>query len=235
MFRRCISCYSVHMQIKDAMSRPAIVISPEASVYDALELMKKEKIRRLPVVRDGRLAGIVTDRDIRDTALSDQAVLPERTKSDYLRDIPISRVMTQGATIVSPDDPVECATLLMKKYKIGGMPVVDNGRVVGVITESDIFRIFSTIFGAEPGFLRVTIEDSDYSRNKITDIFLLMSDKIQTLLFSPEGPDIVIVFRVPNGKSDGLPILEKLAKSGVELVDWELFEPERQLSEAEQS
>ena len=219
------------MLIKDVMTRPFISISPTASAYEALELMKKAKIRRLPVEDNGSLVGIVTDRDIRDASLSNQANLSVKTKEDYLLDIPVGRIMTQSVTTVSPNDPVERATLLMRKHKISGLPVVHMGRIVGIITESDIFRVFSSIFGAEPGFLRVGIDDTEYARKKLADIFLLTSDKIQTLLFSTEGPEIVIVFRTPKGKDDALPILEKLATSGVEILDWDLLESEKELAE----
>lgn len=220
------------MLIKDVMTRPFISISPDASAYEAREEMKKGNIRRLPVVQEGRVVGIVTDRDIREAAVSSLEELSEDGRSEYLRDIPVSRIMTKTVTVVSPNDRVERASYLMRKHKIGGLPVVDRGRIVGIITESDIFRVFTTILGGEPGFLIVEILDTDYARKKIVDIFFLSSDKIQTLLFSPEGPEIIIVFRAPKGNDDALPILEKLAISGVEILDWELFQPARELVEA---
>ncbi len=124
------------------MTTPAITAPPEMVLPAARQLLRDRRIRRLPVVdAAGTLLGIVTERDI--IRVSDSHVTDVRDYNLYHRvaDLPIGDIMTREVVTVSPDTPIiEVAQLLLDR-RIGGVPVVEHGRVVGVITESDLFRL----------------------------------------------------------------------------------------------
>ena len=124
------------------MSSPAIVIEQSMPLPDARQRLKQQHIRRLPVVdADGRLLGIVTEGDI--NRVSDSHVTDVRDYSLYHRvaDLPIGEIMTRAVVTVTPDTPIMEVARLLLDHRIGGVPVMEDGRVVGVITESDLFRL----------------------------------------------------------------------------------------------
>ncbi len=117
------------------MTKNPVVIGPDDYLSSAQEKMKSGEFRRLPVVEDGRLIGIVTDRDLRQ-----HIGFLERTK--------VNAAMTETLVTVSPSDTIEKAAQLMLKHKIGGLPVVDEGRLVGILTTSDLVQTFLDVMGA---------------------------------------------------------------------------------------
>lgn len=147
------------MLVGERMSRPVITIHPEMAIQEALNEMRREKVRRFPVVdQRGRLVGIVSERDLLHAAPSDATSLSVFELNYLLSRIPVGEVMTADVLTVSEDTPVEVAARMMADNKIGGMPVTNNGEVVGIITETDLFKIFLEILGARYAGLRVTTE-----------------------------------------------------------------------------
>lgn len=132
------------MYVRDYMSSPAVTIPTDTSFSDALKLMKDRSIRRLPVVdsRD-RLVGIVSERDLLHAAPSDATSLSMWEVNYLLAKLSVKELMTKKVVSVTPDMLLEDAASLMLEHKIGGLPVVDaEKRVLGVITETDIFKAF---------------------------------------------------------------------------------------------
>jgi len=135
--------------VRDLMSCPPIVIDPDSSLAEAEALMAQKGIRRLPVVdAEGRLVGIVSHGDVRE-GLSATA-----TQNPYAPDVQeqwltVADVMTPDVVTVTPDTPLWKVANLMLEHKIGGLPVVEGGKVVGMITESDIFKLIVQQWRAE--------------------------------------------------------------------------------------
>lgn len=128
--------------VKDWMTKNVVTVTPNTTLPDAHRIMKERKIRRLPVVDDhGHLVGIVTRGDIREASPSDATTLSIYELNYLLAKLTVDKIMTKNPVTVSPDTLVKDAARLMLEHKIGGLPVVENGKVVGIITESDIFRI----------------------------------------------------------------------------------------------
>ncbi len=127
-------------RVADWMSTPAIVIAPTVTLADAQRLMEQRHIRRLPIVDNGRLVGIITRGDLR-TAQPADTTLSYYEWRALLDQVTVSECMTRNVKTISPDAPALEAARLMLAHKIGGLPVVDADRVVGVITESDLFRL----------------------------------------------------------------------------------------------
>lgn len=130
--------------VRDWMTPHPITVDPKTSLPDAHRLMKDSRIRRLPVVDRGRLVGIVTLGDVREAEPSDATSLSIYEIHYLLSKLSIDHIMTRDPLTIAPDATIRQAARLMLDNKIGGLPVVDaRGALVGIITESDIFRIFA--------------------------------------------------------------------------------------------
>jgi CBS domain-containing protein len=127
-------------RVADWMSTPPITVAPNTSLTAARRLMERYQVRRLPVVEDGRLIGIVTWGDLRAAQPSAAAILSVYEWHALLDKATIAECMTRHPLTVSPDASLREAAEIMLTHKIGGLPVVEAGRVVGIITESDLMR-----------------------------------------------------------------------------------------------
>jgi acetoin utilization protein AcuB len=132
-------------------------ISPDVSVLEATERMQRERVRRYPVIGDGKLVGIVSLDDLLRASPSSVESLNVWEVSYMLTQVKVQDVMTKEVITVTEFTPLEEAAKLMLDRKIGGLPVVRDGVLLGIITESDIFRIFAELLGAtEPG-IRISV------------------------------------------------------------------------------
>lgn len=129
--------------VRDWMTTNPITVLPKTTLPDAHKLMKESKIRRLPVVDHGHLTGIVTLGDVREAQPSNATSLSIFELHYLLSKLTVDKIMTREPITISPDAGVREAARLMLDHKIGGLPVVQDGRLVGIITESDIFRVLA--------------------------------------------------------------------------------------------
>lgn len=131
------------MYVRQLMSQGVVTIEETATCATAAERMVRERIRHLPVVDSrGRLTGIVTDRDLRHH-LFEPAVLKDVgavSVETLLKSVPVSQVMSSPVVSVGADDRLEDAARRMLEDKVGSLPVVEDGRVIGIITETDLLR-----------------------------------------------------------------------------------------------
>ena len=131
-----------HELVKDWMTAEVITITPDVPLPEVHDLMSKHWIRRLPVVYQGQLLGIITLGDVREAEPSDARSLSIWELNYLISKLQAHRVMTPTPITISPDDTIGEATRLMLDHKISGLPVVSGqNQLVGIITESDIFRI----------------------------------------------------------------------------------------------
>jgi len=131
------------MKVKDLMSRQVVTISPSDSCLEAVGRMHRARVRHLPVVnRDELLVGVVTDRDLRHHLFSPRVfeTLGETPVEALLKAAPVAGIMSRLVISVPPDAPLSEAAHLMMAERIGSLPVVDGGRVVGIVTETDLLR-----------------------------------------------------------------------------------------------
>lgn len=134
------------MLVREWMTTVLITVRPDAPVAEAQHLMRHRRIRHLPVVAGGRLAGILTDRDVR-TALPSQATSLAAGEIHYLLDrLSVERIMTRSVITIGPDAPIADAVGLLLAYRIGALPVIENDRLVGIITETDVLTAFAATF-----------------------------------------------------------------------------------------
>jgi acetoin utilization protein AcuB len=158
------------MFVGDRMSRPVISVSPDSPINEVLAMFKKEHIRRAPVISKGKLIGIVSETDLLNASPSDATTLSVWEMNYLISKVKIKDVMTKQVTSVNKDTPIEEAARIMADQKIGGMPVVDRDKVVGMITETDLFKIFLELMGARDKGIRVTatIEEKPGELAKVT-------------------------------------------------------------------
>ena len=130
--------------IRDWMTPDPITIGPNTTLPEAARLMKECNIHRLPIVDNERLVGIVTLGDIREASPSNAHSLSIYELNYLIARLTVGEIMTRHPITVTPDMSVEAAARLMLEHKIGGLPVMDGNRLVGIITETDIFRLLVT-------------------------------------------------------------------------------------------
>ena len=138
------------MLVKNWMSKEVITIDADDSMSNAMDLLKKHDIRMLPVMKNGNLVGVVTDRDLKRASASDATTLEIHELLYILSKIKVKDVMTKEHITVSGDFTVEETAMLLLENKISGVPVVDEGgQVVGIITQNDLFRVLISLTGVD--------------------------------------------------------------------------------------
>lgn len=131
------------VRVRELMARQVVTVVESDSCRDAVERMYRARIHHLPVVsREGMLVGVVTDRDLRHYFFSSRVhdKLGAVAVDEVLRGVPVGEIMSAPAITASSDDDLLAAARVMLKTKVGSLPVVDGGRVVGIITETDVLR-----------------------------------------------------------------------------------------------
>lgn len=158
------------MLVGERMSRPVISVTPDTPINDALAMFRKEHIRRAPVMKDGKLVGIVSESDLLNASPSPVTTLSIWEMNYLISKVTVSRVMSKKVITVDQDTPIEEAARIMADKKIGGVPVVSAGKVVGIITETDLFKIFLELMGARQKATRVTatLEDKPGQLARLT-------------------------------------------------------------------
>ena len=130
------------MRVGQWMTKDPVTVGPKESILVARTILRQRGIRRLPVVEGDHLVGIVTDRDLREAWASDANTLSAQELHYLLEKIPVRDVMTSLVITVTPETSLEEAVSVLQVKKIGGLPVLREGRLVGILTETDVFRAF---------------------------------------------------------------------------------------------
>lgn len=164
------------MLVRDRMTEDPITATADLPITEARELMRKNEVRRLPVVDDkGNLVGIVTRDDILLASPSPVTSLSVWEITYLLSQVTVDEVMTKDVFTVSADCPVEEAARVMVDNKISGLPVMQDDELVGIITESDIFKSFLELFGGGQKGIRVTAL-APYVKGNLAEISTAVAD-----------------------------------------------------------
>lgn len=194
------------MFVGERMSHPVITLTPDTPIHDALAMFRKEHIRRAPVVKEGKMLGIVSERDLLNASPSPVTTLSVWEINYLLSKVTVKEVMTKKVKTVDTDTPIEEAARIMADSKIGGLPVVHNGALVGMITETDLFKIFLELMGAREKGIRATVLIDD-KPGQLTKITKAISDAGGNFLSFGQfaGPDSgtrIVTFKVAGLKKD---------------------------------
>jgi acetoin utilization protein AcuB len=177
------------MYVSDWMTKKIFSIEPDAYLSDAIYLMREKSVKHVPVVKGGKLKGILSDRDIKEYSPSKATSLDIYELHYLLATTKIKEIAKTKIITTTPDTPVEEAALIMLDNNIGCLPVLENGSLAGIISDKDIYRALVDITGVRHGGNRicVTIEDRSGSIKDVADIIRRHNFRLQGILTSYEG------------------------------------------------
>jgi acetoin utilization protein AcuB len=213
----------VVLLMQDWMKQKVLTLGPEASAFEALRLCRERRIRHIPVVKDERLVGIISDRDLRDASppLGD----PERVST--MKEIRLEDVMTREVITTHPEDTIVHAAREMYERQIESLPVVDEEKLLGIVTSSDVMRALIAVIGVhEPGHSRIAVqtlkpgdlaEVSDIIQGRGVDIFSVLSSPGKVT-----SHDRTLVFQVAT--RDPSSVIQGLQEAGYEVRWWHHLE-----------
>jgi len=200
------------MLVRDIMRSPAVAISADTTLQDAYRVMQEKGIRHLPVLEGEKLVGVITDRDLR-LATSALALSPFPTGSR------VSAVMSRAPLTTDASDPLEEAARTMRERKIGCLPVLADGRLIGIITGLDLLDALISMTGADKpsGRLEVRLPDHPGELARLTSFFSHRDLNIHSILTYPEGPETVrTVLRI--GSIETRLLAQDLRRTGFDVL-----------------
>jgi acetoin utilization protein AcuB len=209
------------MPVKDWMSKDLVTVEEDTSIMKASRIMKQNNIQHLPVLRQGRVVSIVSDRDLKEATPSKATTLDIHEMYYLLDKVTVKSLMPANLYTIAPGDTVERAAAVMLKNHISALPVVDaKGALAGIITKGDIFRAFVSISGIHQGALAMGLElpDQPGSIKTVTDVIRAHGGRIASILIgyegAPEGSRHVFI-RAKDIKDEPALLKELEAKSTV--------------------
>jgi len=208
------------MRIKDFMTTNVVAVSEDTSLHDARKIMKAHKIRRLPVLKKDKLIGLVTQHMLLEAAPSPATALSIHELHYLLAKMTVKDIMVKKPYSLSPEMPAEEALQLGQEMGYGGFPVVEDGKLVGIVTESDIVRVVTRVLGVRVRGTRIDIKASKEFGNMKRIMEIL--DKKKTVLLSlmtlprPENEDWLVILRIKSDNAE--PIVKELKSAGFNVV-----------------
>lgn len=207
------------MFVKDCMTTSPITISKSTPILDALEKMKKLKIRQLPVTEKGRLVGLVTERELLTVTPSPATTLSIFEMNYLLSKMVVGEVMVKDPITVHPETPIEEAALIMRENKAGSLLVMEAGELVGIITQTDIFDAFIEFFSVKKAGTRLVLQVHDRvgAIADLSEIIRDMNINIRGLVIHRKGNDMVhMVVRVNTVEHE--PLVKELEARGIPVL-----------------
>jgi len=177
------------MFVSDWMTKKVFTVEPDDYLADAIFIMREKQIKHIPVLKNGRLKGIISDRDIKEFSPSKATTLDIYELHYLLAKTKIKEIMKAKVVTTTPDTPVEEAALALLDHTIGCLPVMEGEGLAGIISDRDIYRALVDITGVRHGGHRicVTIEDRAGSIREVADIVRKNNFRLQGILTSYEG------------------------------------------------
>ena len=179
------------MLVKNWMSTELIFVDENISIINAIKIMKDKRIRRLPILKEERLIGIVTDRDLKEASPSTATSLDVHELYSVVSEIKVKDVMSKDPATVLPDDTIMKAASIMLENRISGIPVLsEEGKLVGIITETDIFKLVVSITGIyqERVQFALELEDRPGSIKEVEDIIRSYNGRVLSILSARAAP-----------------------------------------------
>ena len=210
------------MKVRDFMKTDVISMETKTSIMEAQNIMWKKNIKRLPVMKKGKLIGLVTKHMLLEASPSSATSLSVFELNYLLSKMTVDDIMVKDPITISPDDPVEAAIWLGKKHGIATFPVVEDGKLLGIITEHDIAGVLSEVLGLESEGARITVKGLGSKLGELQEIIGVLDDHATPLLSIVTIPrkkkgDWIIVLRVLSSEAEG--IVKDLERKGLKITD----------------
>ena len=209
------------MRVRDVMTTELVTVEPELPIFQAQKIMREHQVRKLPVVSDGKLVGMVTHDLFMDVSPSKATGFSIQEMHYLLSAMKVREIMDKNPVTVSPDMPFEDAMNLGQQKGNTGFPVMENAELVGIITNGDIIRLLSTFLGLGEAGVRITIEGLGTRLGELNDIITIV-DRHRAPILSimtksgKENKDLIAVIRLK--VSDATAIVEELGRSGFKVT-----------------
>jgi acetoin utilization protein AcuB len=188
------------LRVRDSMTRDVVTLGPEASAVEAWAVCQEHNIRHVPVVAEGRLVGVVSDRDLRDVRGGDR-------ESDTPRWVRLGDMMSRNIVTIHPLDTIEHAAREIYDRKIGCLPVVAEGGLVGIITSADMMRTLIELVGAHGrgSWVEVEVPNEPGTLADVTDVLRDRKVNIAGIFLGPADRETnrVVVLRLETGSPEG--------------------------------
>ena len=208
------------MKIRHFMTTNVVAVSEDTSLHDAKKIMKANKIRRLPVLKKDKLVGLVTERMLLEASPSPATALSIHELHYLLAKMTVREIMVKNPHTVSSDMPAEEAMELGQEMGYGGFPVVEAGKLVGMVTESDIVRVMTRVLGVREKGKRIDIIASREFGNMKRIMEILDAHKTALLslmtLPRPEDENWLVVLRIKSNNAE--PIAKELKSAGFDVT-----------------
>lgn len=171
------------LRVRDAMTRDVITLEPEASAARAWGICREKRIRHIPIVENDRLVGLVSDRDLRDVSPPREG----RDQENTLGWVRVRDIMTRDIAVIDPLDTIDHAAREIYERKIGCLPVVDRGELVGIITSQDMMRTLAFLIGAQDrgSWVEVEVPNEPGALANITDVIRDRQVNISSVFVAP--------------------------------------------------
>ena len=193
------------MKIKHWMTRNPITVKLDTPIAEAAKLMREHNIRRLPVMDKDRVAGIVTQRNLLEASPSAATSLSVHELNYLLANLTVGEVMTKDPILVSPEDSVIDVVLMGHEKGIGSFPVVDQGRLVGIATETEIYRAFMALFGSGEADSKLLVLKNVRLRERVGAM-----SRIASIIEALNVP-VLSIFSLPHRQTPGNRLYIRLA------------------------
>ena len=203
------------MLVKGWMTTDVITIDENTSMMKAGQIMKESGVSRLPVLRDGKLTGIITDRDVKEASPSKATTLDVHELYYLLSELKVRDIMSKNVITCTPDDTVEKVAVIMLEHNISGLPVTnDEGKIFGIISKDDVFKVLISITGIYRGGTQFAfnLPDKPGSIKDVADVIRKHSARMVSILTSYDSceEDCRHVFiRIADMEKEKVQALEK--------------------------
>ncbi len=196
------------MQVKNWMVKKVISIPPHCPLVDAMTLMRQYSIRHLPVVEDKTLLGLISESDLRQCLIS----------SSLMEEMRLDQIMIKNPVTISPNESLEEAARLIYRYKIGGLPVVDRGKLVGILTTPDILTAFIQLMGVLESSSRLDIQLAARPKafEEASGVIQKKGGEIISVGMMGKGTKKTYLFRLKRVPLE--PIIQALEKNGHRVI-----------------
>ena len=210
------------MKVRDFMKTDVISIEAKTSIMEAQNIMWKKNIKRLPVMKKGKFIGLVTKHMLLEASPSSATSLSVFELNYLLSKMTVDDITVKDPITITPDDPVEATIWLGKKHGISTFPVVEDGKLLGIMTEHDIAGVLSEVLGLESEGTRITVKGLGSKLGKLKEIIGVLDDHATPLLSIVTIPrkmkgDWIIVLRVLSPEAEG--IVKDLERKGLKITD----------------
>ena len=199
------------MRVQDVMTRELVTVEPETPIFQAQKLMREHQVRKLPVVMKGRLVGMVTHDLFMEVTPSKATGFGVQEMHYLLNEMKVKEVMDENPVTVSPDMPFEEALNLGKQKGNTGFPVMENGELVGIITNGDIIRLLNKFLGLGEEGVRITIEGLGARLGEV--------NMILSILDRHRAPILSLMTRSRQEKQDLIALIRLKVKDATAIVE----------------